>query len=74
MEGLNRSIKSTTTEAEITCLKPFENYPTSTHQHFVDDTLLHGTPMVKEEKTFKIMLEYFGEALGAEINHSKYMI
>jgi hypothetical protein len=40
----------------------------------VDDTLLHGTPTIKEAKFYKIILEEFGEALGAEINHSKSMI
>jgi hypothetical protein len=40
----------------------------------VDDTLLHGIPTVKEEKSYKIILEEFGEASGAEINHSKSMI
>jgi hypothetical protein len=30
--------------------------------------------MVKESKTYKIILEEFGEASGAEINHSKSMI
>jgi hypothetical protein len=74
MEGLSRSIKSATTTGEITGLKPFENFPTSTHQQFVDDTLLHGIPMVKEAKTFKRILEEFGEASRAEINHSKSMI
>jgi hypothetical protein len=48
MEGLNRSIKSATTTGEINGIKPFENFPTSTHQQFVDDTLLHCIPMVKE--------------------------
>jgi hypothetical protein len=48
MEGLNRRIKSATAVGEIKGIKPFENYPTSTHQQFVDDTLLDGTPMVKE--------------------------
>jgi hypothetical protein len=74
MEGLSRSIKSTTTAGEITGLKPFKNCPTSTHQQFVDDTLLHGIPTFKEEKTFKRILEEFGEASRAEINHSKSMI
>jgi hypothetical protein len=74
MEGLSRSIKSATTLGEITGIKSFENCPTSTHQQFVDDTLLHGKPMVKEEKSYKIILEEFGEASDAEINHSKYMI
>jgi len=74
MEGLNRSIKSATTIGEIIGLRPFENFPTSTHQQFVDDTLLHDIPMVKEAKAYKRILEDFGEALGAEINHSKSMI
>jgi hypothetical protein len=74
MEGLIRSIKSATVVGEIKGIKPYEKCPTSTHQQFVDDTLLHGTPMVKESKAFKIILEDFGEASGVEINHSKSMI
>jgi hypothetical protein len=74
MEGLGRSIKSATATGEITHIKPFENCPTSTHQQFVDDTLLHGIPTSKEEKSYKRILEEFGEASGAEINHSKSMI
>jgi hypothetical protein len=74
MEGLNRSIKSATIAGELKGIKPFEVWPTYTHQQFIDDTLLHGTPMVKEEKTYKIILEDFGEASGVEINHSKSMI
>jgi hypothetical protein len=62
MEGISRSIKSATTVGEITCIKPFENFPTSMHQQFVDETLIHGTPTVKEEKSYKIILEDFGEA------------
>jgi hypothetical protein len=50
MEGLSWSIKRATTTGEITGLKP---YPTSTHQPFVDDTLLHDIPMVKEAKSYK---------------------
>jgi hypothetical protein len=74
MEGISRSIKSTTTTGEIKGIKPFENFPTSMHQQFVDDTFLHGTPMVKEAKSYKRILEEFGEASGSEINHSKSMI
>jgi hypothetical protein len=40
----------------------------------VDDTLLHGIPTVKEEKSYKRILEDFREASGEEINHSKSMI
>jgi hypothetical protein len=40
----------------------------------MDDTLLHGIPMVKEAKAYKRILEEFGEASGVEINHSKSWI
>jgi hypothetical protein len=74
MEGLSRSIKSTTIAGELKGIKPFEECPTSTHQEFIDDTILHGTPTVKEEKTYKRILEEFGKSLGEEINHYKSMI
>jgi hypothetical protein len=73
-KGLSRSIKRTTAASEIKGIKPFEKFPTSTHEQFIDDTLLHVTPTVKEEKNFKRILEDFGEASGVEINHSKSMI
>jgi hypothetical protein len=53
MEGLSRSIKSATAIVEIKGIKPYENCPTSTHQKFMDDTLLHGMPAVKEVKLYK---------------------
>jgi len=62
MEGISRSIKTTTTEGEIKGLKPFEYYPTSTHQQFVDNTMLHGIPTVKEAMTYKFFLAEFGES------------
>jgi hypothetical protein len=74
MEGLSRSIKSTTATGEITSITPFKNCPTSTHQQFMDDTLLHGIATVKEEKAYKRILEEFNEASGVDINHSKSMI
>jgi hypothetical protein len=74
MEGISKSIKREIAAGELKGIKPFEYCPTSTHQQFFDDTLLHRTPMVKEEKIYKRILEDFGEALGAEINHSKYTI
>jgi hypothetical protein len=74
MEGLSRSIKSGTAAREIRGIKPFEKTPTSTHQQFIDDTLLHGTPTVKKVKAYKRILEDFWEASGVEINHSKSMI
>jgi hypothetical protein len=53
MEGLSQSIKSATATRKIKGIKPYKNFPTSTHQQFVDDTLLHGMPTVKEEKSYK---------------------
>jgi hypothetical protein len=47
MEGISISIKIATATREIKGIKPYENYPTSTHQQFVYDTLLHGTPTVR---------------------------
>jgi hypothetical protein len=74
MEGLSGSIKSTNATGEIKGIKPYENCPTSTHQQFMDDALLHGMPTVKEAKAYKRILDEFGEALGARINQSKSMI
>ena len=74
IEGLSKSIKSAIAARELKGIKPFEDFPTSTHQQFVDHTLLHGTPTVKEAKTYKRILEYFGEASVTYINHSKSMI
>jgi hypothetical protein len=53
MENLSQSTKSATTTSEITSIKPYKNCPTSTHQQLMDDTLLHGIPMVKEAKAYK---------------------
>jgi hypothetical protein len=64
MEGLSRSIKSATTTGEITIIKPYKNFITSMHQKFMDDTLLHVIPTIKESKSYKQILEEFGEASG----------
>ena len=45
--------------------------PTVTHQQFVDDTMLMGTPTVKEARTFNKVLSTFLDALGMEINLTK---
>jgi hypothetical protein len=74
MEGLRRILKRASVADEIKGIKPFENFPNSTHQQFVDNTILHGTRMVKEEESFKIILEDLGEDSGEEINHSKSII
>jgi hypothetical protein len=74
MEGLSRTIKFAMKEGTIKGLRLYEECPTTTHQQFVDDTMLHGIPTVKEARAYKKILVDFGEASGTEINHSKSMI
>ena len=59
MEGLGKTIKSANIEGRIQGLKLTLNGDALTHQQFVDDTMLHGTPMVKEAKVFKQILNGF---------------
>lgn len=40
----------------------------------MDDTMLHGTPTVKEAMAFKNILSLFSKASGMEINHAKSTI
>jgi hypothetical protein len=64
MEGLSRSVKVATVESSIKGLHLYKDSPTTTHEQFVDDTMLHGILMVKEATTYKEILADFGEALG----------
>ena len=43
----------------------------STHQQFVDDTMLQGIPTVKEAKAFKQILNDFAMAAGTEVSLTK---
>ena len=45
-----------------------------THQQFVDDTMLQGTPTVKEAKAFKQILHEFAMAVGTEVSLTKSKI
>eukprot|EP00253_Pinus_taeda_P013691 PITA_13691 len=62
MEGLSRIIKSAKDRNIIKVLQPLTHAPTTTHQQFVDDTMLHGTPIVKEAQGFKAILNLFSRA------------
>jgi len=44
MEGLSRLIAKVKREGKIKGLQPFQSILATTHQQFVDDTMLHGTP------------------------------
>eukprot|EP00253_Pinus_taeda_P015206 PITA_15206 len=71
MEGLGRVIKSTSAEGRIQGLKLTIDGAASTHQQFVDDTMLQGIPMVKEAKAFKQILNNFAMAVGTEVRLDK---
>eukprot|EP00253_Pinus_taeda_P011321 PITA_11321 len=74
MEGLSRLIHKAKEEGNIRGLRPLHSSPATTHQQFMDDTLLHGTPTVKEALAFKSILTLFSKASSMEINHAKSKI
>eukprot|EP00253_Pinus_taeda_P027470 PITA_27470 len=74
MEGLSRLIHKAKEQGNLRGLHPLQSIPATTHQQFVDDTLLHGTPTVKEALAFKSILILFSKASGMEINHAKSKI
>lgn len=53
MEGLERAIKAAKEERGIQGLRLTQGGDMVTHQKFVDDTMLQGTPTIKESKAFK---------------------
>eukprot|EP00253_Pinus_taeda_P024433 PITA_24433 len=74
MEGLSRTIAKKKVEGKIQGLKPIRSLWATTHQQFVDDTMLHGTPTVKEAVAYREILDLFSQASGMEINFSKSTI
>lgn len=71
MEGLGKAIKLAKAEGRIQGLKLTLNGDTLTHQQFVDDNMLHSTPMVKEAKAFKQILNGFSLVAGIEVSLTK---
>eukprot|EP00253_Pinus_taeda_P012272 PITA_12272 len=74
MEGLSRTIAKKKAEGKIKGLQPIKSLPATTHQQFVDDTMLHGSPTVKEAVAYRDILDLFSQASGMEINFSKSTI
>lgn len=74
MEGVSRLIHSAKEEVSIKGLQPLHATPATTHQQFVDDTMLHGIPTVKEALGYKRILNLFSKTSGMEINLSKSTI
>lgn len=74
MEGLSQLIKKAKEEGTIEGLQPLPSNSATTHPQFVDDTMLHGTPSVKEVMRYKSLLNLFNKASGMELNLSKSSI
>lgn len=70
-EGLGRSLSQAIQKNQLKGIKAAHQGPTVTHQQFVDDTMLMGSPTVKEARTFSKVLRTFTEASGMEINLTK---
>eukprot|EP00253_Pinus_taeda_P019968 PITA_19968 len=71
MEGLGRAIKMENAEGRIQGLKLTLDGAASTHQQFLDDTILQGIPMVKEAIAFKLILNDFALATCTEVSLDK---
>ena len=74
MEGLGRAIRVAKEEGRIQGLRLTQGGDTVTHQQFVDDTIVQGTPTVKEAKAFKQILSEFARAAGSEVSLTKSKI
>jgi len=74
MEGLGRAIKAAKEEGRILGLRLTQGGDTVTHQQFVDDTMLQGTPTVKEAKAFKQILNEFARGTRIEVCLTKSKI
>eukprot|EP00253_Pinus_taeda_P011270 PITA_11270 len=74
MEGLSKLMAKRKEDGQIKGLQPIRSCPATTHQQFVDDTMLHGTPTVKEAITYRDILHLCSRASGMEINFSKSTI
>ena len=70
-EGLGRSLSQAVQTSQLKGIKVAHQGPTVTHQQFVDDTMLMGTPTVKEARTFNKVLSTFTEASGIKIYLTK---
>eukprot|EP00253_Pinus_taeda_P035275 PITA_35275 len=71
MEGLGRAIKMANAKGRIQGLKITIDGAASTHQQFVDDTMLQGIPTVKEAKAFKQIWNDSAMVVGTEVSLDK---
>eukprot|EP00253_Pinus_taeda_P018686 PITA_18686 len=72
-EGLGRHIKQALQSNQLKGIS-IHNSPASSHQQFVDDTMLYGYPSAQEASCLKSLLNDFSEASGTQVNNSKSQI
>lgn len=73
-KALGRTITTEKERGNIDGITITSQLDPTTHQHFVDDTLLYGSSSRKEERIFKKILETYTKASGQEINSNKSKI
>eukprot|EP00253_Pinus_taeda_P008637 PITA_08637 len=72
-EGLGRHIKQALLSHHLKGIS-IHHTPASSHQQFVDDTMLFGYPSVQEAYHLKSLLSDFSAASGTQVNCSKSQI
>eukprot|EP00253_Pinus_taeda_P029368 PITA_29368 len=72
-EGLGRHIKQALQSNHLRGIS-IHNSPASSHQQFVDDTMLYGYPSAQEASRLKSLLNEFSDASGTHVNSSKSQI
>jgi exonuclease III len=73
-EGLSRSIHAAIEQNLLTGLPLHGISPPISHSQFVDDTLLMGSPTVREASSLQEILQTFSEASGLDCNKDKSQI
>lgn len=71
MEGLGRAIKMANAEGRIQGLKLTLDGVANTHKKFVGDIMLQGTPIVREARKIKHILNDFAMATGTKVSPNK---
>jgi hypothetical protein len=73
-EGLSRSIHAALEQNFLTGLPLHGISPPISHSEFVDDTLLMGSPTVREASSLQEILQTFSDASGLDCNKDKSQI
>eukprot|EP00253_Pinus_taeda_P031502 PITA_31502 len=72
-EGLGRHLKQALLSNQLKGIS-IHNSPASSHQQFVDDTMLYGYPSAQEASRLKSLLKDFSDASGLHVNNAKSQI